>query len=159
MAVLWQRRYKVNLNSNHCMFSELPSASTRVCHTRAAAAAHPLEFEVSRCRMSQFAMYFLPAQVRMWNDLLYTLFDTGTPDWLKDASQLLVASQSCVFSSRGAGACGVAKSIYQQLCFSNLDLCSWGNNNNNNNELLCQSYGVLAVPENVIVLDIVIEVD
>ena len=36
--------YKVNLNSNHCLFSELPSASTRVRYTRAAAAAHPLEF-------------------------------------------------------------------------------------------------------------------
>ena len=41
--------YKVNSNSNHCLFSELPSASTRVLYTRAAAAAHPLEFEVSRC--------------------------------------------------------------------------------------------------------------
>ena len=44
--------YKVNANSNHCLFSEIPSASTRVRHTRAAAAAHPLEFEVSRCRTS-----------------------------------------------------------------------------------------------------------
>ena len=32
--------YKVNSNSNHCLFSELPSASTRIRHTRAAAAAH-----------------------------------------------------------------------------------------------------------------------
>ena len=38
--------YKVKSNSNHCMFSELPSASTRVRHARA---AHPLEFDVSRC--------------------------------------------------------------------------------------------------------------
>ena len=37
--------YKGNSNSNQCLFSELPSASTRVRHTRAAAAAHPLEFE------------------------------------------------------------------------------------------------------------------
>ena len=28
--------YKVNSNSNHCMFSELPSSSVRVRHTRAA---------------------------------------------------------------------------------------------------------------------------
>ena len=41
--------YKVIFNSNHCFFSELPSASGRVRHTRAAAAAHPLELEVSRC--------------------------------------------------------------------------------------------------------------
>ena len=38
--------YKVNLNSNHCLFNELSSAFSRVRHTRA---AHPLEFEVSRC--------------------------------------------------------------------------------------------------------------
>ena len=44
--------YKVSSNSNHCLFSELPSASTRVRYSRATAAAHPLEFEVSRCRRS-----------------------------------------------------------------------------------------------------------
>ena len=32
--------YKVNANSQHCLFSELPSASTRTV-----AGAHPLEFE------------------------------------------------------------------------------------------------------------------
>ena len=32
---------KVNSNSNHCLFSELPSASTRVRHTRAAALVCP----------------------------------------------------------------------------------------------------------------------
>ena len=41
-----------------------------------AAAAHPLEFEVSRCRTSQFARCFLPAQTRVRNDLPYTVFDT-----------------------------------------------------------------------------------
>ena len=46
--------YKVNSNSNHCLFSERQTASVRVRHTRAAAAAHPLEFEVSRRRTSQF---------------------------------------------------------------------------------------------------------
>ena len=44
--------YKVNSNSNHCLFSYIPSASTGVRHTRAAAEAHPLEFEASRCRTS-----------------------------------------------------------------------------------------------------------
>ena len=39
-------------NSNHCLFSELPSASVRVRHTRAAVAAHQFEFKVSRCRTS-----------------------------------------------------------------------------------------------------------
>ena len=75
--------YKVNSNSNRCLFSELPSASTRVRHNRAAAGAHQLEFEVSMCRTSQFARSFLPAQVRMWNDLPYTVFDTGTLDGFK----------------------------------------------------------------------------
>ena len=75
--------YKVNSNLNHCLFSELPSASFRVRHTQAAAAAHPLEFEVSRCRTSQFSRCFLPAQTRVWNYLPYTVFDTGTLDGLK----------------------------------------------------------------------------
>ena len=33
--------YKVSSNSNHCLFGELPSASVRVRHNRAAGAAHP----------------------------------------------------------------------------------------------------------------------
>ena len=68
----------VNSNSNKCLFSKLPSVSSRVRYFRSATAAHPLEFEVSRCRTSQFARCFLPAQVRMWNDLPYFVFDTGT---------------------------------------------------------------------------------
>ena len=75
--------YKVNSNSNHCLFSELPSASTRVRHTRAYIGAHTLELDVSRCRTSQFARSFLPAQVRLWNDLPYTVFDTGMLDGLQ----------------------------------------------------------------------------
>ena len=72
--------YKVNSNSNYCLFSELPSASVRVRHTLAVAAAHPLELEVSRCKTSKFARRFLPAETRVWNDLPYTVFDTGTFD-------------------------------------------------------------------------------
>ena len=68
---------KVNPNSNHCLFSELPSASVSVRHTRAAAGAHPLELEVSRC--------FLQAQTSARNDLPYTVFDTGTLDGFKGA--------------------------------------------------------------------------
>ena len=76
--------YKVNSNWNDCLFSELPSAAVRVRHTRAAAAAHPLEFEVSRCRTSQFARCFLPAN-RVWNDLPYNVFDNGTLDEFEGA--------------------------------------------------------------------------
>ena len=78
--------YKVNSNSNHCLFSQLLSASTRVRQTRAAVAAHPLEFEVSSCSTSQVAWCFLPAQVRMWNDFLYTVFDTGMLDGFDGAA-------------------------------------------------------------------------
>ena len=59
------KSYKVNSNSNHCVFSELPSTSVRVWQTRVAAAAHTLEFEVSRCRTSQFERCFLPALTRV----------------------------------------------------------------------------------------------
>ena len=65
---------KVNSNSNHCLFSELSSASigvrpTRARQTWAAAAAHPYQYEVSRWRTYKFVICFLPAQVRIWNDL------------------------------------------------------------------------------------------
>ena len=61
-----------------CSMSFHLHASVRVRHTRAAVSDHPLEFEVSRCRTSQFAGCFLPAQTRVWNDLPYTVFDTET---------------------------------------------------------------------------------
>ena len=70
------------INSNHCLLSKLPSASTRVRQAVAAAAAHhPLEFEVSRCRTSQFARHFLLAQVPM----TFPVFDTGKLDGFKSA--------------------------------------------------------------------------
>ena len=40
--------FNVNSNSNHYLFSELPSASTRVRHTPAAAAAQEFGFEVTQ---------------------------------------------------------------------------------------------------------------
>ena len=87
--------YEVNSNSNRCLFSELPSASIRVRHTGAAAAAHPLEFEVSRFRRSQFARCFLPAQ---WKDLPYTVFVTGTLDGFKRAVNRLLLPWVMFFS-------------------------------------------------------------
>ena len=77
--------FKVNSNSNHYLFSVHPSASTR--------AAWSLK-EVSRRRSSHFERCFQPSQVRMWNNLQYIVFDTGT---LGGCSQPLVASPSCVF--------------------------------------------------------------
>ena len=67
--------------SNVC--SVIPSASTSVRHPLTAAAAHPLEFEVSGCRTSQFARRFMQAQIGLWNDLPYTVFGTGTLDRFK----------------------------------------------------------------------------
>ena len=98
--------YKVNSNSNHCLFSELPSASVRVRQTWTAAAAHPLELELWRCRTFKFARCFLPAQTRVWNDLPYTVFDTGTIDWFKGAVNRWLLPSLCF--SRGVGVCGVA---------------------------------------------------
>ena len=98
--------YKVNSNSNNRLFSKLPSGSTTVRQISAAVAAHPFEFEVSRCRTSQFTRSFLPALVRLWNDLPYTVFDTRTLYLFKGAcSQPLVASLSCVFFSFPWGWC------------------------------------------------------
>ena len=79
--------------SNHCLFSEFPSASVKIQQSRAEAAAHPLVFEVLRCITSQFARCFLLAQTRVWNDhkhqedmeLTYTVFDTETLDGFKGA--------------------------------------------------------------------------
>ena len=85
-----------------------------------------LEFEVSRCRTSKFARCFLPAQVRMHNDFPYTMFDTRTLDGFKGAVNHWLLPW-VMFSSvfRGAGACGVAKATYKQLCFSHLNQCCW----------------------------------
>ena len=101
--------YKVHSNSNHCLFIELPSPST-VRNARAASVAHPIEFELSRRRTSQFTRSLLPAQVRMWNDFPYTVVDTKTLDGFKGAVNrwllpLVVLSGACVF----------AKDIYKQL--------------------------------------------
>ena len=124
--------YKFNSNSNHCLLSELPFASTRVRHTRAAAVAHPLEFEVSRFRTSQFARSFLPAQVRMWNDL-YTVFDTGTLDGSKGAVNNWLLPR-VVFSSvsRGCRLLWVCQSNLYTTSFFPTWACAAGFNNNNN---------------------------
>lgn len=59
-----------------CMV-ELSPACQKVRHTRAIATARPCELEVPRCQTSQFARWFLPAQCRMWSDLLSSGFDSG----------------------------------------------------------------------------------
>ena len=130
--------YKFNLNWNHCLFSEVPSASTRVQHTRVAAAAHLLEREVWRCITSQFAR-LLQTQCKLrhstpWYFKLQWMscgrrprFECGMMlDGLKGAVNRWLLPW-VVFSSvfRGAGACGVAKPISKQFCFYDLGLCYW----------------------------------
>ena len=118
--------YMVNSNSNHSLFSELPSASTRVRHTQAAAAAHPLEFEVSSCRTSQFARSYLPAQVGLWNDLPYTVFDTGTLYGFKGAvNRWLFPELFFLHFSVAQMLVALRKQFIKNFCFSYLGLCCW----------------------------------
>ena len=120
--------YKVNSKSNRCLFSKPPAASNRVQHIGAAAAAHPLEFEVSRCRTSQFAKSFLKAQVRLCNDLPGTVFATGTLDGFKGAAnrwlQVLV---------------GLRNQFIYNFVFPTWACAAGFNNNNNNNEFRLSS--------------------
>ena len=84
--------YKIHSNPKHCLCGELPPACQRARHTRAAAVVHPREREVPGWRTSQLGRCFLPAHVRMWNDLHSSVFDSGTLSGLKGAvnlSQLL----------------------------------------------------------------------
>ena len=106
----------------HGLFREHPSVSARVRHTRAAAAVQPLEFEVSRCWLWQGVPIgkVFPAgrDSNVEWPSLYTVFDTGTPCGFNGAVNRWF-SLSCVLPrSRGAGASGVVKAIYQRLCFS-----------------------------------------
>ena len=106
------------INPNHCLFDELPSACFYQSLTyRPAVSGHPLKFQVPMCRTSQFATCFLPAQVRMWNDL-YTLLNTGMLNVFKEAVNrwlLLWVVFLSVF--RGESACGVANAICEQFFF------------------------------------------
>ena len=70
------------------LYRELSPACQRVRHAPAAAVAHPCELEVPRCRTSQFGRCFLPAHVRMWNDLPSCVFDYGTLSGFKGAVNL-----------------------------------------------------------------------
>ena len=116
--------HKVNSNSNHCLFSELTSVAVRARHTWAAAAAHSLKFEVSRCRTSQFTRCVLPVQTRVWNDLPYTVFDTGTLDEFKGAVNRRLLPWVCFFSFSVEHLLeGLRKPFYKQFCFSHLGLC------------------------------------
>ena len=127
--------YKVNSNSNHCLFSELLSASTRVRHTRAAAAVNPLEVEVSRYITSQFARCLVLAQVRMWNYLPHTVFDTGTQDRFWAAVTVGCIPELCLQFSVAQVLMGLREQFINNFIFPTFACAAGFNNNNNNNQL------------------------
>ena len=122
-------------------------------------AAHPWEFEVSRCITSQFARSVVPAQVRLWNDLPYTVF--ALERWMVPRVQSTVG---CL-----PELCYLQFSAEQVLVWlqrqfiNNIFLPTWAcaagfNNNNNNNDCVVgqcelQDHPSLIVAEcNVILL-------
>ena len=123
--VILRMSYKVNSNSYHSLFIEFSSASFRVRHNRAAAAAHSLEFQVQRCRTSQFARSFLPTQTRVWNDLPYTVLDIRTLDVFKGTVNHWLPPSVCFSVFLGTGAGEVVKVVFWQFCFSYLGMSCW----------------------------------
>ena len=92
---------------------------------RAAAAAHPFEFKISKSRTSHFARCFLPAKTSVWNDLPYTVIHAGTLDGFEEAVNRWLLPWVCFSAFRHAGAYEVAKTIYKRFCLSHLGLCCW----------------------------------
>ena len=103
------------------------SASIRVRHSRAAA----LEFELSRCRTSQFSWSSMPDQVRMRNDLPYTVFDTGTLDGFKGAVNHWLLPWFVFSFSVAQVLVGFQKKFINNFVFPTW-ACAAGFNNNNN---------------------------
>ena len=90
-------------NTAHMVFEGEPAVKLHAKNIEVRTSAneiqtHPFEFEVARCRPSPFARCFLPAHTRVWNDLPYRVFDTGTLDGFKRACQSFLASLSLFFS-------------------------------------------------------------
>ena len=67
--------YKVKSNSNHCLFSALPSAHTRVDTPELIHWSSEYQY-VERPNMQGASC--LPRLVLMWNNILYAVFDTET---------------------------------------------------------------------------------
>ena len=98
---------------------------TRVRHFRAAAVAHPLEFEVTRVRTSQLICKVFPSIPRLVCGI--TSFPTLclTPErWIGLRVQSTVSSfpELCFSVFRGVSACGVEEAIFKNVVFPT---CSW----------------------------------
>ena len=90
----------------------------------AASAAHPLVFELSRCRTFQFVI--VSCRPRFECGLTFTTLCLTPERWTGSRVQSTVGcflEFTSVF--RGAGACGVAKATFKLLCFSRSGLCCW----------------------------------
>ena len=121
---------KANSNSNQVLSAQR-YAFTGVRHTRAAAAAHPLEFEVSRYRTSKFTRCFLPAHFRMWNDLSYHVFGTWMLDGFKVQSTIGCFPKLCFLQFSVAQVLvGFPKQLRNNFIFPTCS-CAAGFNNNN----------------------------
>ena len=123
--------YKVTLNSNHCLFRDLPSASTGVRHLELRLQLIQWEFEVPRCSSSTFGRCFLPARFEC--GMTFPTLCLIPKPWIGSRVQSTVGyfSELIFFSIfHGAVACGVAKPTINNNVFPTW-ACTAGYNNNN----------------------------
>ena len=64
---------------------QLPSASVRVRHSQSEFGIH-LSLKCQGVESPNLQRCFLPTQIRVWNELPNTVFDTGTLDGFMDAA-------------------------------------------------------------------------
>ena len=77
--------FKINSCSDHYLFSELPTALLEFVITELRPQLIHWSSKYQGVEHPNFARCFLPAQVRIWNDLPYTVFDTEKLDVFKGA--------------------------------------------------------------------------
>ena len=104
--------YQVNSNFNHSLFSELPSACTRVRQTELRPQLIHWSFKYQSVECPN--LLGLSCRLGFKCGMTFPTLSLTPERWMgSGCSQPLVASMSCVFIFRGAGACGVAKAIYK----------------------------------------------
>ena len=91
--------YKVNAISNHCLLSDLSSASTRVRQARASAAAHPLELKYQVVKRPNLQCVSCRPRFEYGMPFPSLCMTQYNPGWVQGCSQPLVASLSSVFFS------------------------------------------------------------
>ena len=79
--------YNANSNSNHCLFSELPSASVRVRYIELRLQLIHYSYKYQGAERLNFqGVSRRPRLVCAWNGIPYTVIDTGTLDGFKGAA-------------------------------------------------------------------------